>query len=80
MKLSCSNHARERIKQRLNTSDKKIPKLIEKAWNSDTLIPRVKYAQYKVYFHRNNRTCKELMGYVFVFAVSKEEAVLITVF
>jgi hypothetical protein len=77
-----SEHGRQRIKERLNTSDKKIQKLVEKAWRSTNVdVPKVNRVFYKTLniHEKTDRVCKCLMGYVFVFAIDRDKIVFITV-
>jgi hypothetical protein len=81
--LLVSDHARQRIKERLNTSDRKIQKLVQKAWNSkDVENPKAVWTEYKskIVYENENRICKSLMGYVFLFAENRDSIVLVTVF
>lgn len=77
--LEISDHAYDRIKQRLNTSDKKIDKLVSKAWNSQITTAR-KFIRAEYKSEIIGRECRELMGYVFVFAVEDDKRILITIF
>lgn len=75
-----TQHAYERIKQRLGTNDKKIHKLALKALRSKHEIPKLKRVTYNTSFIKPNRFCRELMGYVFVFKQSANGIYLVTVF
>jgi hypothetical protein len=76
-----TDHARERLKERLRVSDRKIPRLVEKAWNSKNKnTKKIKLALYTNEHHDNKRIYREVLGYVFVFKEIKQGKVLITVF
>lgn len=79
--IHVSRHAYRRIKQRLGTKDKKIPHLVEKAWHSENQeIPKSKKAAYKTQFMEDNRICRPLMGYVWIFAIDEDKKTLVTVY
>ncbi len=84
MNIAYSQHAKKRLKERMKVSDKKLLKVIRKAWESPGVPTRkVEKAYYKTQFvPKHNRTVRELMGYVFVFAMNKkgDAVTLITVF
>ncbi len=68
-----SKHATKRLKERLNISDKKIKKVVVKAWHSKQhLSKKFNKVKYKQHFHGKGRICREYMGYVFVFAYCSE--------
>lgn len=75
--ITITEHARERIKQRLRTRDDKLMRLVWKAWCSKEInIRKLDKAEYK----NDEFECRFLMGYVFVFRNTKEYKVLITVY
>ncbi len=86
MNIIVSKHARERLKERLKISDKKIQQFVEKAWNSEAVDinnPRVRQSMYKnKYFHKGrNKHIREMMGYIFIFGFhDNNKLVLVTVF
>ena len=76
-----TEHARERLKERLRVSDRKIDRLVEKAWHSQNRnTKKIKLATYTNQFHDKQRIYREILGYVFVFAESKDKKTLITVY
>ena len=64
-----SEHGLQRLKLRVRVSDRKIPKLLAKAWNAKPApIAKLNKIEYRrTHFHRNKCVTRELMGYVFVF-------------
>lgn len=84
-----SKHAEERLRNRVGVSKKKMSELVVKAWHTkDVQIPKLNKREYKAehfYKYKRQKVCRELMGYIYVFAYSSGRApfnsqkVLITV-
>lgn len=77
-----TQHAQKRLKQRLNCSERKMRQLAAKAWakGKPDMPKRKSWLPYLSKHHGKNRTAKELMGFVFIFAKDKQGSItLITV-
>ena len=72
--FAISDHGYQRLKERVCVSDRKCLKLVEKAWNRTPMdIPKLRKIMAKTqYFYKKNRVGRELMGYVFIFALDKK--------
>lgn len=68
-----SDHGRQRLKERVHVSDRKIVRLVQKAWNSKSQnIPKLKQVEYNTFNKHGfaDRVHREMMGYIFIFAMS----------
>jgi len=72
-----SVHAQERLIKRVGIKKEKIPKFVIRAWYSkDVDIKKLRYKKYNQFFRDQPKICREMMGYVFIFAVIENERVL----
>lgn len=86
MKFQITEHAKERLKQRVGVSDRKMIALCEKAWNSTEPIiaSKNKFTEYnsqtRDQLQHSEREHRTIMGFTFIFAkVSGRVRRLITV-
>ncbi len=84
-----TDHAYERLKQRLNVSDKKLKQVVVKAWHAPEVdSKKMNLAKYRKELVSKDKTriFRELMGYIFVFSLGRRrdglprQKVLVTVF
>lgn len=75
-----TKHARERLAERLGIHERKIPKLLYKAWKStEQPSPRQNRLQYySEYKGVEPRITKSLMGHVFIFVEQNNKIILLT--
>lgn len=82
--IKLTEHARQRLKERLNIHDHKIQKFLQKAWNSkDDYARRTRKkefdnAAWQELYGKDKRIIRELMGYTFVFVRDRGELLLVT--
>lgn len=81
-----SDHAYERLRQRVGVKPENMKRLVAKAWYSkDVPVPRLALVNNKNAYLRRNRVGRECMGKIYVFAYSKQrypfppQKVLVTV-
>ena len=75
--IEISDHAYDRIKERLRTRDDKIGNLVCKAWRSTEANSRkITKAEYK----NGKYKCRFMMGYVFIFGRCPSGKILVTVY
>jgi len=78
-----TDHAKERIMERIGAKEEKHQRLAEKAWAKGCDVPNSIKHRAAIYktgtFYKANRVCKELMGYVFIFVPEKQKVLLVTV-
>lgn len=75
-----THHARQRLEERLGIHERKIPKLLYKAWKStEKPTPRQNRLQYhSEYKGTEPRITKTLMGHVFIFVEQNNKIILVT--
>ena len=79
MQIIVSDHARERMVERLQVSEKKIQSLAEKAWSSNFKDTKVHGRIRSEMFDEKHDRIRSLMGYLFIFRLFGSEATLRTV-
>ena len=77
-----TDHARERLKERMGCREEKYNKIIKKAWYKGKEITDPVALAHIAKLGYKGRILKNLMGYIFIFREHKKknEIVLITVF
>ena len=75
-----TNHAEERMKQRMSVSERKLKQTVIKAFYSkEVSCPKMNRKEYRTkMFHGKRRIARELMGYTFIFCYSSPRSPLPT--
>jgi hypothetical protein len=85
-----SNHAKERIAERVQVTSRKVMKMVAKAWRSKLAIPKINRLEYAKAYRDDSfsraRCYRFYMGHVWVFRIQNRvdgpgmQKVLITVY
>lgn len=85
-KFRVTDHARLRLKERINIHDKKIPQLLKKAWLSTDDFSSRKHRKefnsvtFKEKYGKREKFIREIMGHTFVFMRSDDGAIVLVTF